>query len=197
MISVTHRLSSVVDMDRVFFFERGCLVEQGPHAELLAAGGRYAELWRKQSGVQVGKGEERATVDAGWLAQLPLMRGVSQGTLAEVARWFGTEAFREDRAIVLEGDPGDRFYVIARGTVEVTRLENGRSVQLAKLQDGDHFGEMALLSDQPRNATVRTLTSCVCLSLPRDLFNRLLAREPELREHFEKVLVARAVGAAS
>jgi ATP-binding cassette subfamily B protein len=142
----------------------------------------------------VSEGEERAAVDAGWLAELPLMKGVSEETLAEVARWFGTEVFREDRAIVHQGDPGDRFYVIARGTVEVTRNENGRSVQLAKLQDGDYFGEMALLSDQPRNATVRTLTPCVCLSLPRDLFNRLLAREPELREHFQKVLMARTVG---
>jgi ATP-binding cassette subfamily B protein len=192
-ISVTHRLSSVVGMDRVFYFERGQLVEQGSHAELLAAGGRYADLWRKQAGVQVGEGEERAAVDAEWLAELPLMKGVSRTTLAEVARWFGTEVFEEDRAIVHQGDPGDRFYVIARGTVEVTRNESGRSVKLAKLQDGDYFGEMALLSDQPRNATVRTVTPCVCLSLPRDLFNRLLAREPELREHFQNVLRARTV----
>ena len=64
VISVTHRLSSVVNMDCVFLFDRGSLVEQGSHSELLAAGGRYAELWRKQSGVQVGKGDERATVDA-------------------------------------------------------------------------------------------------------------------------------------
>jgi ATP-binding cassette, subfamily B, bacterial len=153
VVSLTHRLSSVVDMDRVFLCERGRLLEQGTHVDLLALGG--------------------------------------------VARWFGTEVFREDRAIVQQGDPGDRFYVIARGTVEVTRLENGASVQLAKLQDGDYFGEMALLSDQPRNATVRTLMPCVCLSLPRDLFSRLLAREPELREHFQEVLLARTAGSAS
>jgi ATP-binding cassette subfamily B protein len=191
LISVTHRLSSVVGMGRVFLFDRGSLMEQGSHTELLAAGGRYADLWRKQSGVQVGEGEERAFVDSEWLAELPLMTGVSQETLREVARWFSTEVFREDRVIVQQGDPGDRFYVIARGTVEVTRLENGRRVQLAKLQDGDYFGEMALLSDQPRNATVRTLTPCVCLSLPRDLFSRLLTREPELREHFQEVVAAR------
>jgi ATP-binding cassette subfamily B protein len=115
------------------------------------------------------------------------MKGVSTETLAEVARWFGTEAFKEDRAIVQQGDPGDRFYILARGTVEVTRFENGTSVRVANLQDGDYFGEMALLSDQPRNATVRTLTPCVCLSLSRDLFDRLLAREPELREHIRKI----------
>ncbi|MGA3202369.1 MAG: ATP-binding cassette domain-containing protein, partial [Bryobacteraceae bacterium] len=187
MISVTHRLSSVVGLDRVFLFDRGRLMEEGSHAELLGAGGRYADLWRKQSGVQVDAAEERARVDARWLAELPLMKGVSTETLAEVARWFGTEAFKEDRAIVQQGDPGDRFYILARGTVEVTRFENGNSVRVANLQDGDYFGEMALLSDQPRNATVRTLTPCVCLSLSRDLFDRLLAREPELREHIRKI----------
>jgi ATP-binding cassette subfamily B protein len=76
--------------------------------------------------------------------------------------------------------------------VEVTRLENGQSLRLAKLQDGDYFGETALLSDQPRNATVRSLTPCVCLSLTRDLFNRLLAKEPELQEHIRAISLERA-----
>jgi ATP-binding cassette subfamily B protein len=194
MISVTHRLSSVVDMDRVFLLDRGRLVEEGSHSHLLAQGGFYAELWRKQSGVRVGAGEGRASVDGAWLGELPLMKGVSSETLAEVARWFGTEVFREDRIIVQQGDPGDRFYLLARGIVEVTRLdENGHSVSLARLEDGDYFGEMALLTDHPRNATVRALTPCVCLSLPRDLFDRLLAREPELREHIRKVSAERGV----
>jgi len=93
--------------------------------------------------------------------------------------------------IVQQGDKGDRFYILARGAVDVSRIEDGRAVSLAKLTDGDYFGEMALLSDQPRNATVRTLTPCVCLSLPRDLFDRLLAREPELLQHIRKISTAR------
>jgi ATP-binding cassette, subfamily B, bacterial len=108
-------------------------------------------------------------VDAAWLSALPLMKGVGMETLGEVALWFATEIFPENRAIVLEGDTGDRFYIGVRGTVEVSRLENGRSVTVAKLQDGDYFGDMALLSNHPRNTTVRALTQCVCLSLARDL----------------------------
>jgi ATP-binding cassette subfamily B protein len=166
-------------------------MEEGSHTELLAAGGIYADLWRKQSGVQVSEDDENATVDAAWLGELPLMKGVSAETLTELARWFGTENFPENRAIVQQGDPGDRFYILVRGTVEITRMDGGRSVRLAKLDDGDYFGEMALLADKPRNATVRTLTPCVCLSLSRDLFNRLLAREPELREHIRKISAER------
>jgi len=191
MIAVTHRLSSVVGMDRVFLFDRGRLMEEGAHTKLLAAGGLYADLWRKQSGVQVDAADDRATVDAVWLGELPLMKGVNTETLVEVARWFGTEVFPEDRVIVQQGDKGDRFYILARGAVDVSRVDDGRSLHLAKLTDGDYFGEMALLSDQPRNATIRSLTPCVCLSLPRNLFDRLLAREPDLRDHIRKISAER------
>jgi CRP-like cAMP-binding protein len=91
-----------------------------------------------------------------------------------------------------EGEPGTSFYILVRGTVEVTRLEGGQPRRIAKLQDGDCFGEMALLSNKPRNATIRTLTPCVCLSLKRDLFDRLLEREPELQAHIRTLSALRA-----
>jgi ATP-binding cassette subfamily B protein len=193
VVSVTHRLSSVVHADRIFLFDHGRLAEQGSHGELVKADGLYAKLWHKQSGVHVSEGELRATVDTEWLSELPLMKGVSTEALAEMAQWFATEAFPQDRAIVQQGDAGNAFYILVRGTVEVTREEDGRIEPVATLEDGDYFGEMALLSDQPRNATVRTLTPCVCLTLARELFERLLAREPELREHVHAVAVARGV----
>jgi ATP-binding cassette subfamily B protein len=198
-VSITHRLSSVVNMDCVYVLNRGRLMEKGPHRELLGAGALYAELWRKQAGLSIGAGNEKATVDAAWLAELPVMKGVHHETLAELAQWFSTEAIPEGRAIVQEGDRGNCFYILVRGSAEVTRQEGGkagRTVRLAKLHDGDYFGEMALLSDEPRNATVRTLTACVCLSLMRDLFNRLLSREPELKEHFRIAAEARLAQAA-
>ena len=126
LVSVTHRLSSVVNMDRVFVLDRGRLMEEATHRELLNRGGVYAELWRKQSGLRIDTTDQRASVDGAWLGELPLMKGVSSATLAEVARWFGAEVFREDHVIVRQGGPGDRFYILVRGSVEVTRVdENG------------------------------------------------------------------------
>ncbi len=191
MISITHRLSSVVNMARIFLLENGRLTEQGDHQELLRQGGTYARMWQKQAGLQITKTMNTATVDAAWLAELPLMRGVPRETLEEVARWFVTEHFAEHRVIVQEGEPGNRFYILVRGTVEVTRKEGAAERRVARLQDGDYFGEIALLSDQPRTATVRTLTPCMCLSLQREFFDRLLAREPELRDHINRVSAAR------
>jgi ATP-binding cassette subfamily B protein len=191
MISVTHRLRSVVHVDCIFVFHQGRLAEQGCHAELLHLNGLYAKMWRKQAGVQLNDDADRATVDAAWLNELPLMRGVRLDTLEQVARWFGTEQFSEHIEIVRQGDPGDRFFILVRGKVEVSRTTDDATEIVAILHDGDYFGEMALLSNQPRNATVRTLTPCVCLTLPRDLFNRLLATEPELRDYIRKVATER------
>ena len=191
MISVTHRLSSAVATDCIFLFDQGRLVERGRHADMLNSGGIYAKMWQKQSGVQLSAGAERATVDASWLHEIPLMKGVSTDSLTEIARWFSTEHFGEKRIVVQQGDPGDRFYILVRGKMEVLRDDGVGTTKIAELEDGDYFGEMALLSDQPRNATVRSLTPCVCLSLARDLFDRLLTREPELRQYFRNVAVLR------
>ena len=194
MISVTHRLSSVLNMDRIFVLDQGRLAEHGRHTELLQAEGIYAKMWQKQSGVQfsVVEGQGKAVLDASWLRELPLMKGVGADTLAELIRWFATEEFAADRVIFEEGDAGNAFYVLARGTVEVLRKQDGGARRLAKLSQGDYFGEMALLSNQPRNATIRSLTPCVCLSLHRDLFQRLLAQEPTIQEQIRHVFASRA-----
>ena len=62
MLTVTHRLASVTDGDRIFVLEQGEVVEQGTHEELLARGGVYTELWDKQSGFSfVRDGRRRAS----------------------------------------------------------------------------------------------------------------------------------------
>lgn len=190
MISVTHRLRTVVNADRIFVMDQGKLAESGTHGELLACNGLYARLWNKQSGVHVEAGSVRARVDGALLAAIPLLDGTSEATREELTAWFATERFEGGREIFRQGDPGDRLYIIAHGTVEVLH-EESRQV-LAELTDGDYFGEMALLSDEPRNATLRALGPCLCLTLQRDQFHQLMAREPLLREKIEQVAAARA-----
>jgi ATP-binding cassette subfamily B protein len=190
VISVTHRLSTVVKTDRIFVMDRGQLAESGSHGELLARNGLYARLWNKQSGVHVEAGSGRARVDGALLAAVPLLAGASEATRAELTGWFATERFDGGREIFRQGDAGERLYIIVHGTVEVV-WEDTRQV-LAKLSDGDYFGEMALLSDEPRNATVRTLGPCLCLTLQRDQFQLLLTREPVLREKIEQVTAERS-----
>jgi ATP-binding cassette subfamily B protein len=182
VISITHRLSSVTRADWIYVMHQGQIAEQGRHDELVAAGGRYSNMWRRQSGLHIS--EEGAGVDAKWLGEMPLFQNVDASTLEELATLFATEQIPEDRDIIREGDPGDRFYILVRGKAEV--LKAGK--RAAVLQDGDYFGEIALLSDQPRNATVRSLTPCVCLILQRDHFRAMLDRSAPLRERIQQVM---------
>jgi ATP-binding cassette subfamily B protein len=187
MISVTHRLSSVVDADWIYVMQHGRVAEQGRHDILVNSGGPYSSMWRRQSGLRLEGAS--AGVDAGWLADMPLFADVDSATLTELATLFATEQIPEERDIIVEGDPGDRFYILVRGKAEVLKA----SKRVAVLLDGDYFGEIALLSDQPRNATVRSLTPCVCLILQRDHFRAMLDRSAPLRERIRQAARERGV----
>lgn len=191
VISVTHRLATIVNMDRIFVMARGRLVEQGRHHELLALRGIYFELWEKQHGFTIAEGGA-ARVEASRLRSIPMLQNLDEHVLTTLAELFVTERCPADRDVFREGDPGDKFYIVARGrlTVWVNTPADGRK-QVRTMDDGDHFGEIALMEDTMRTATVRTATDCTFLTLARDPFLRLLEREPKLREEFRKVVADR------
>jgi cyclic nucleotide-binding protein len=85
------------------------------------------------------------------------------------------------------GDPGDRLYVIVSGAVEV--VIDGRIV--ARQEPGDHFGEIALLRDTPRTATVRALEATELRALPRDAFLAAVAGSEQGAAAAESVAAAR------
>jgi hypothetical protein len=84
--------------------------------------------------------------------------------------------FPEAAEIVCEGDPGDALFVIMDGAISVTRA--GKTV--AQMGPGEAFGELALLDNQPRGATVTVLQECKALRLPAGPFRQALAEHPEL-----------------
>jgi ATP-binding cassette subfamily B protein len=193
VISVTHRLATIADADHIFFFDRGQVVEQGSHFELLAANGAYANYWRKQAGFTFSPDGRHVDVDARRLKFFPILERLDEKQLGELAPFFATETFQPGREIVRQNDPGDKFYIIARGKVEVWRTEeqSGRMTRVAVLHDGDYFGEITLITGFPRTATVRTLTVCTCISLERGQFNRMLDRFPDLQRQISEVAVQR------
>jgi ATP-binding cassette subfamily B protein len=83
----------------------------------------------------------------------------------------------------VQGDPGNRFYIIVRGKVDVVAEQpDGSERRTAVLYDGDYFGEIALLKDVPRTASVWTRSPCILLSLERADFLQLLERAPLLHQ---------------
>src|SRR5262249_54302357 len=186
VISVTHRLASAVKADLVFVMENGSLAESGSHDALLQSGRVYPGLWAKQSGFTVSAEGDWATVDAARLRALPLLNKLPAELLDSLAQQFHSESFQADREIVREGDPGDRFYLVARGEVMVSTLQpDGSQRRIALLRDGDHFGEVALLRNLPRTATIRTTCPTIVLSVQRRHFLNLIDRTPALRDTLE------------
>lgn len=92
--------------------------------------------------------------------------------------------------MIIQGEQGDKFYLIESGTVEVwVRDDEGNETKVAELERGDYFGERALLSDIPRTATCRAKTSVRVLSLGKEDFDDLVARRFELAENLDEAMV--------
>lgn len=199
VVSVTHRLSTIVHADSIVLLENGRVCEKGRHDELLQRNGRYAELWRKQAGFSVNAAGDEAVVEVDRLKQIAILGGLSDEILSDLRDEFLTERHPANRRVIVQGDPGDRFYIIVRGKVDVVRHEPGLAEQrTATLYDGDYFGEVALLKDVPRTATVWTRAPCIFLTLERADFLALLARAPALhqslvRHYLERIDPAAAV----
>ncbi|MCS7459808.1 ABC transporter transmembrane domain-containing protein [Paenibacillus doosanensis] len=192
IVSVTHRLASVVDADTIYVFQDGRIVESGAHPELLQLQGLYKSLWEKQHGFHLSEDGRRATVDVERLAKLPFFQGIEAALLENIAGLFATETCKEGEVIVRQGDEGGKCYILVRGKVEILKYtpEAGEK-RVAVLQDGDHFGEIALLKDIPRNATVRALGPAVLLSVRREAFLQLTAEYPQIRRTLEDTLQQR------
>ncbi|MBP1990621.1 ABC transporter transmembrane domain-containing protein [Paenibacillus eucommiae] len=194
VVTVTHRLSSITGADSIFVFDQGRLVDSGTHQEMLHNGGYYKELWDKQNGLSVSLSGQEAEIDGERLARLPFFRGIDMDVLKEIKGLFNTETFAAGQPVIHAGEQGEKFYLIARGRVEITKhdpaAEEGK-VRLAILEDGDHFGEIALLENIPRTADVTTITPCVFLTLQRKVLYYVLSKYPEIDTRVRQTLKER------
>jgi CRP/FNR family transcriptional regulator, cyclic AMP receptor protein len=117
------------------------------------------------------------------LARCPFFAGLSRRDLLELAKVTEDMEVEEGKVLTREGQSGSEFFVIVDGEVSVTK--NGQEIRT--LGPGDFFGEIALLEDTPRTATVVAKTPLRFFVLTRRSFRSLLAHQPELER---KVLAA-------
>jgi len=113
--------------------------------------------------------ETRAQVGAA-LRDVDLFRGLSDEDFERIQEIADPVVVDADTLLFSEGDPGDRFYVVVRGAVELTRADDGGLERLAVLREGQAFGEMALLDDVPRPATARVTESSYLIGVTREAF---------------------------
>ncbi len=192
IVSVTHRLQSVTGADLIVVLRDGVVTESGTFEELKNAAGTFAEMWEKQSGFTISGDGRGARVSQERLKAIPLFSELSEELLEELRDQLVSDHHEQDELVFEQGAPADRFYVIARGVVEVVVSEGEKETVIAHLEDGDFFGEMALLDDAPRNASIRAVTSTVTLSLSRDEFDRLLAKSSQAEASVRAIARSRA-----
>ncbi|MGZ6144257.1 MAG: cyclic nucleotide-binding domain-containing protein [Myxococcales bacterium] len=95
------------------------------------------------------------------------------------------------QAVVRQGDQGDTLYLVARGEVAVRVRVEGGEKEVAKLGRGALFGEMSVLTGDPRTATVVSLGDSAMVAVDRDAFERILSAEPELAQRLADVIARR------
>src|SRR4051812_33239515 len=92
------------------------------------------------------------------LEKVPLFEGLSHKDLEKVAKLVRGRTIKPGELLFKEGDPGDKFYIVQSGAIEIFKEKAGSEPdRLAIKRAGDAFGEMALLTDAPRSATVRAI----------------------------------------
>ncbi len=122
--------------------------------------------------------EELGVEDTSWvfrMMQQPSFQKVPAGNLAALFQRLESTPMAARQAIIRQGDAGDAYYLIKSGRVVVTRkLPDGKVVPVAELGPGEAFGEEALISKLPRNATVIALEAGELMRLSADDFDKLL-----------------------
>ena len=115
------------------------------------------------------------------LGTIPLFQWVNAEDLRSIAELLIERRYPKNAMIVEEGLPGDYMYILRSGRVKVTKgSEDGREKIMDFFETGSFFGEMALLDDAPRSASVRTLEPVTLLALSRRDFLKLLRGSPDL-----------------
>ena len=131
----------------------------------------------------------------------PLLVGLALAILIGVLAWkflrshslFLYETFHSGHTIFEQGDPGDCAYFIHSGEVEVVVGHGAEAKTVARLSQGQYFGEMALITSHPRNATVRAINEAKVAVLGKQNFLALVNLMPSTREDIMKTVNQRAM----
>jgi len=125
------------------------------------------------------------------LAGSELFSGLARDSYERIARHLKPVRFGRDHVICREGDSGDTMYIIVKGTVSVSSDMGWGQRELDRKGPGAVVGEMALISNDVRSATVRTLEETECLQFDSESFDALLDQDPALAQRIAKIMTRR------
>lgn len=140
-----------------------------------------ARLWHRIRRSGVGTTASLHADPEELLRKVPLFAGIPEKEFDKLADLLEHQTIPAGTSIVRQGGRGDALYLMARGVVRVSREEDGAERDLATLFAGDFFGEMALLTGEPRSATCRAVTPCALYRLTRSDFGEVRRTHPSIQ----------------
>jgi small-conductance mechanosensitive channel/CRP-like cAMP-binding protein len=138
-----------------------------------------------------GRSTRAVDIDPKLLAAQPLFSCLDTDQLAMLAGGARRIRFGRGERIIRQGDAGDSMFILSHGTAEVLAEKEGRSWPVATLSAGDCFGEISLLTGEPRSATVVAKFDCEVVEIEKQTIGILLREHPELADSLSETVVAR------
>lgn len=126
-----------------------------------------------------------------FLKKVDLFAELSEDDLREICAEVSEVVLAAGEVLFAEGDKGDRAYIIQNGALDITKQNSGREVLLAVRQEGDVIGELALLEEAPRMASVRAHGVTKLLAIRKDTLDALLATSPSAARAMLQTVLAR------
>lgn len=140
-------------------------------------------------GSERGEGSDQAIgVEYPRDAVYSVFRDLPERDLATIAGRLQTMTVEPGEVVVRQGGPADKFFIIVEGDVEVVREDDGEERTINVLGAGDYFGEVAILRDSTRIATVRATARTTLLTMDRDALRSLVAGSLGTTEEFDRVI---------
>jgi hypothetical protein len=149
---------------------------------------------KKTDSRQSGEGSASDSIPPGLLRRLKVFAGMEEAQLRSFVSYMDVQRFKQFSTVVRKGEHGDAMYLILEGELRAFALIDDKETTLSTMGVGDFFGEISLLDQGPRSASVAVNTDSVLLRIPVSSFDRLVREAPALATLFIYSLSRSIVG---
>lgn len=131
--------------------------------------------------IVVAAAMQKREMYVGFLKNVPILESLTEMEIMTLADSLAEEKYQDGQVICNQGDSGDYFYIVKDGVAVCTQKDStGKDKEVARLSSGNYFGEIALLTDKPRQATVKAEGLLKVLALDRATFTRVMGPMDEI-----------------
>lgn len=178
--------AKVVTLPAGALFGELALMYSAPRAATVVIASPVCKLWQLDrepfKRLLAHQSQTQHALYEGWLSEVEIFKSLNQYELSALSDIMESTLFDQDEVIIKQGDPGDTFYILEDGTAAayIAGPQGEKKVKEYSRQ-GEYFGEIALIKEEPRKATVRaTGEGCACLAITKEDFTNLLGPITEI-----------------